>query len=390
MNQELQVAVKEANRAAQSKTDFLSTMSHELRTPLNSVIGMAELLQDDPNSEDSVENIKILHFSAVSLHSLINDILDFNKMDSDKLNLEAISVNLATLLKDICSGLRFQAREKIVNLVLDVDNDLKEKFVITDPTRITQIVYNLTGNAIKFTANGTVSVGLKVIGSDNDSIQVQFSVIDTGIGISADKQEAIFEPFTQASSSTTRNFGGTGLGLAIVKKLLHLFESKIKLESTPGVGSKFFFDINFTLDKEPAAVYLTNVEPIYDLSTLRVLIAEDNPMNRLLMKKVFFKWNNVPVFAVNGQEALEKATCERFDVILMDIHMPLMDGYEATRAIRNITDATRSNVKIIALTASVSNNIYEKITAVGMNDYVFKPFKSKELYSKLNAIAVVS
>ncbi|MDB5012476.1 MAG: response regulator, partial [Daejeonella sp.] len=202
--------------------------------------------------------------------------------------------------------------------------------------------------------------------------------------------EAIFEPFTQASSSTTRNFGGTGLGLAIVKKLLTLFDSKINLESTPGIGSNFFFDISFTIDKQPAAVYATTVEPDYDLSALRVLIAEDNPMNRLLMKKVFSKWSNVPVFAVNGQEAIEKATCEVFDVILMDIHMPVVDGYDAAKAIRNLTDSTKSNVPIIALTASVSNDLSEKITSVGMNDYVFKPFKSKELYSKLNMIAIGS
>lgn len=388
INQELQVAVREANQAAQSKTDFLSTMSHELRTPLNSVIGMAELLQDDPDSDESAENIKILHFSAVSLHSLINDILDFNKMGSDKLNLEAISVNLFTLMKDICSGLRLQAKEKVVNLVLDMDDALTDKYIITDPTRISQIIYNLTGNAIKFTANGTVSVRLKVLSSDDDSIRVQFSIVDTGIGISTDKQEAIFEPFTQASSSTTRNFGGTGLGLAIVKKLLTLFDSKINLESTPGVGSNFFFEISFSLDKQPAAVYPVNAEPDYDLSALRVLIAEDNPMNRLLMKKVFSKWNNMPVFAVNGQEAVEKATCEVFDVILMDIHMPIKDGYEATRAIRNLTDDKRSSIPIIALTASVSNNLYEKITDAGMNDYVFKPFKSKELHGKLNTIAL--
>jgi signal transduction histidine kinase len=383
LNKQLELAVKEANEAAASKSLFLSTMSHELRTPLNSVIGMSELLLKDSLSNEQTENLKILKFSAVNLHSLINDILDFNKLGSDKLDLEAIPVSLYELMNDICSGLRFLAKQKGVDFVLDIDETLADRRIVTDPTRITQIIYNLAGNAIKFTEQGTVSVCLKVLSIDNDNLNIRFSVIDTGIGISADKQEAIFEPFTQASSSTTRNFGGTGLGLAIVKRLLVLFNSSINLESAPGDGSTFVFDISFKLDKEPIDTNLAGFVPDYDLSGLKILVAEDNLMNRLLMTKVFANWNNEAVFALNGREAIDKMISDEYDVVLMDLHMPVVDGYEAARAIRAISDPVKSSVRIIALTASVSANLHDKIKDAGIDDYVQKPFKLNELYCKL-------
>ena len=385
LNNKLENAVKDANRASESKSDFLSTMSHELRTPLNSVIGMTQLLLEDSHSKEQAENLKILKFSAVNLHSLINDILDFNKLGADKLKLEAISVNIASLMHDICAGLRLQAKEKALRLVLKIDDAIKDKCVITDPTRITQIISNLAGNAIKFTSKGSVTVSLKVLSIDSEDLNIRFSVVDTGIGIDSDKQEAIFEPFMQASTSTTRNFGGTGLGLAIVKRLLMLFNSSINLESTSGSGSKFFFDISFKRDTEVPAVEKPFTEE-FDLRQLRILVAEDNPMNRLLLKKVLSKWNNEPEFAMNGQEAVQKLSSGTFDVVLMDIHMPVMDGYEATKVIRGMADLQKSAIPVIALTASVSNNLNEKIKEAGMNDYIYKPFDSKELYTKLKKI----
>ncbi|HEY0666564.1 MAG TPA: ATP-binding protein, partial [Sphingobacteriaceae bacterium] len=390
LNDQLKQAVEEANLAAESKSDFLSTMSHELRTPLNSVIGMTELMLDNPYNKEQAENLKILNFSAVNLHSLINDILDYNKLGADKLNLEAINVNLYQLMNDICLGLRMKAKEKGLELRLNIDEILKEKPVITDPTRITQIIYNLVGNAIKFTNKGSVSVSLKVIKVDDDNLNIRFSIIDTGIGISEDNQQSIFEPFTQASTSTTRNFGGTGLGLAIVKRLLLLFNTTIHLESAAGTGSNFFFNISFPLQKEQPVSNSVAPELNYDLEDIRVLVAEDNPMNRLLLKKVFFKWNNEPEFAENGMEAVEKLKSHSYDIVLMDIHMPVMDGYEATKVIRNMSDPEKANIPVIALTASVSNNLRDKIREAGMNDYVYKPFNSKELYSKIKSMALQS
>jgi len=383
LNKKLILAVKEANSAAQSKSDFLSTMSHELRTPLNSVIGMSELLLEESNSSEQEENLKILNFSAASLHTLINDILDFNKLGSEKLYLESIGVNLYALMNDICSGLRLQAKEKGLFLDLEVDDEIKNLNVCTDPTRISQIIYNLAGNAIKFTTHGSVTIKLNAVKREDDYIKIQFSVIDSGIGISKEQQEAIFEPFIQASSSTTRKYGGTGLGLAIVKRLLELFDSKIKLESTEDIGSTFMFNINFKRDKEPLNSILDIKDNSIDIKDLKILVVEDNPINSLLLKKIFQKWNNTPDFTKDGIEAFERYKSNNYDLILMDVHMPLLDGYETSKLIRSLPDINKSGVPIIALTASVSLNLKEKIREAGMDDYLSKPYNSRELLAKM-------
>lgn len=387
LNEKLQIAVMEANIAAQSKSDFLSTMSHELRTPLNSVIGMAELLSDELTSPEQEENLKILNFSAASLHTLINDILDYNKLGSEKLYLEAIGVNLYSLMHDICSGLKIQAREKGLDLILDIDQEIESVPISTDPTRISQIIFNLAGNAIKFTSSGSVKIQLQVIGKDTDFINIRFAITDTGIGIDSGKVETIFQPFTQASTSTTRNYGGTGLGLAIVKRLLTLFESSVLVESQPGVGSKFWFDIKFKRNNQFLDSLTSDKGQVFDLEGLKVLVVEDNPVNSLLLKKIFQKWNNVPDFAKDGYETLDKVQHNTYDLILMDIHMPLLDGYETTRKIREMADPEKSQIHIIALTASVSSNLTEKIQEAGMDDHLSKPYNPKELYAKLREIS---
>jgi signal transduction histidine kinase/ActR/RegA family two-component response regulator len=385
LNLQLQVAVNEANLAAKSKSDFLSTMSHELRTPLNSVLGITDVFLDNPDSSDREENLKILKFSASTLYTTINDILDFNKLSSNKLSLEAVSVNLYQLIHDVCAALQFTAREKKIDLLIDVDKSLKDKYLITDSVRITQIIYNLVGNGLKFTSKGSVSVRLELIGRSADHIHIKFSVIDTGIGISNDQQELIFDAFSQASSSTSRNFGGTGLGLAIVKQLLSLFNSEIQLESVPGAGSNFFFEITFKLDKEPALKEEPKETTVGDLSHLKILVAEDNLMNRMLLEKIFVKWNNKIIIVENGEEAIKKASEEVFDVILMDLYMPVVDGYMAARQIRALPDPY-NHVCIIAFTASVSHSLNDDIKAAGMNGYIAKPFDINELYSKLRGM----
>lgn len=388
LNQQLLMAVQEANQAAESKLDFLSTMTHELRTPLNSVIGISQLMLQDAHSKEQEVSLQILKFSAENLYSLINNILDFNKLGSEKLNLENIPVELAGLVGEICLGFQFQARQKDVDFLLDIDPTLADQWIVTDPTRITQIIYNLAGNAIKFTDQGSVAVTLKVSHIDDQTLTIRFSVADTGIGISADKQEAIFDSFTQASASTARNFGGTGLGLAIVKRLLSLFDSSILLESTPGAGSRFYFDISFKRYQPSDNFAASQGEDDFDLQGLKILVAEDNPMNRLLLVKVFDRWNNKPEFAVNGQEAIDQVSLNTYDVILMDLHMPIVDGFEATRVIRNMADPMKSKIKIIALTASVSHNLSDKIIEAGMDDFLYKPFKLNDLYMKMKTIPV--
>ena len=386
LNKQLQQAVEEANVAADSKLEFLSTMTHELRTPLNSVVGISQLMLQDPYSKEQAVSLQILKSSAENLYSLINNILDYNRLGSDKLDLENIPVQLGNMISDICLGFQFQAQQKDVDFVLNIDEILADKWVVTDPTRITQIIYNLAGNAIKFTDRGRITVALNVYYIDDQILKIRFSITDTGIGISADKQEAIFDSFTQASASTARNFGGTGLGLAIVKRLLSLFNSSVQLESSPGAGSKFYFDISFKRYEQPVDSPTNQQDDDFDLQGLKVLVVEDNAMNRLLMVKVFDRWNNKPEFAVNGQEAIDKVSLNNYDVVLMDLHMPIVDGFEATRVIRSMADPVKSRVKIIALTASVSHNLSYKVKDAGMDDFLYKPFKLKDLYMKLNTI----
>jgi signal transduction histidine kinase/CheY-like chemotaxis protein len=385
LNKQLQATIAETKALAESRSVFLSTMSHELRTPLNAVIGMTNLIKDTA-TEEQTENLDILEFSAVSLLTLVNDILDYNKSENDKIELENLPVQLPILLHKVCSGLQQKAAEKGIEVLLEVDDKLKDQWVIADPTRLTQIIYNLAGNAIKFTERGTVSVKATAGQESNEQITVSFSVADTGIGISADRQQVIFEPFIQASADTTRHYGGTGLGLAIVKRLLKLFNSTIELESQPGKGSVFSFAIQFSVYKgkiNPVSIY-TAVNA--NLESLNILIAEDNPVNALLLVKLLSKWNIKAIVTNNGQEAVDKLLSNTFDVVLMDLHMPVMDGYQATLAIRSLNEPAKALVPIIALTASVSHNIHDKIKEAGMNDYLSKPFQPASLYEKLELL----
>jgi signal transduction histidine kinase/CheY-like chemotaxis protein len=385
LNKQLQATIAETKALAESRSVFLSTMSHELRTPLNAVIGMTNLIKDSA-TEEQTENLDILEFSALSLLTLVNDILDYNKSENDKIELENLPVQLPILLHKVCSGLQQKAAEKGIEVLLEVDDKLKDQWVIADPTRLTQIIYNLAGNAIKFTECGTVSVKAIASEESDEQIMVYFSVTDTGIGISADRQKVIFEPFIQASADTTRHYGGTGLGLAIVKRLLKLFNSAIELESQPGKGSVFSFAIQFNVYKgkiNPVSIY-TAVNA--SLERLSILIAEDNPVNALLLVKLLSKWNIKAVVTHNGQEAVDKLLSNTFDVVLMDLHMPVMDGYQATLAIRSLNEPVKSLIPIIALTASVSHNIHDKIKEAGMNDYLSKPFQPAALYEKLELL----
>lgn len=385
LNKQLLATIAETKALADSRSIFLSTMSHELRTPLNAVIGMTNLIKDTA-TEEQTENLDILEFSALSLLTLVNDILDYNKSENDKIELEAIPVNLPVLLHKVCSGLQQKAAEKGFDLLLEVDEKLKEQWLIADPTRLTQIIYNLVGNAIKFTEQGKVSLQVLAVQEDEEHMMVHFSVADTGIGIPYDRQEAIFEPFTQASADTTRYYGGTGLGLAIVNRLLKLFNSAIELKSKPGEGSVFSFAIQFDLykgDINPNSIQ-TGMNSSFD--NLNILIAEDNPINALLLVKLLTKWNAKTVVTNNGQEAIDKLLNNTFDVILMDLHMPVMDGYQATLFIRSMSNPIKACIPIIALTASVSHNIHGKIKDAGMHDYLSKPFQPVLLYQKLDLL----
>jgi signal transduction histidine kinase/CheY-like chemotaxis protein len=375
-------------KASESKTLFFSTMSHELRTPLNSVIGMANLLLDESKDSEQKENLDILKFSAESLLSLINDILDYNKMESGHVELEQIEFDVVKLVQNACASMRIKASEKDLYCITSISEKLDGITFIGDPTRLLQILYNLISNAIKFTKKGGVEIQVSLRDQTDENATLRFCIIDTGLGISADQQEMIFKPFIQASAKINRKFGGTGLGLSIVKQLLTLHDSHILLDSEPDQGSKFFFDITYKIKSKDLKAALEGeiLKIIYPVSDLKILLAEDNLMNILFMRKLFSKWDIVIDVAENGIEAMALIAEKDYDLVLMDIHMPFMNGYEATLKIRELKNPAKSSVTIIALTASVSSDVHEKILEVGMNDSISKPFNPENLYTKLTEL----
>jgi signal transduction histidine kinase/CheY-like chemotaxis protein len=386
LNTELAVKVAEVKALADSKSMFFSSMSHELRTPLNAVIGITNLLKDGAPAGQH-ENLDILEFSTVSLLAMVNDILDYHKSENDKIVLEAIPINLSELLNKIVSTLKLKANEKKLKLSIDIDEELKTMRVISDPTRLTQIIYNLAGNAIKFTNNGKVELHVQLVADTDKNARVRFMVQDTGIGIPDTKFDSIFEPFTQASADTTRHFGGTGLGLAIVKKLLLLFNSSVQVKSELGIGSEFVFDVDFEVaDMEIVVPKIPG--SVLKIANLNVLIAEDNSINAMLLQKMLANWEVKTSWAANGQEVINKLETETVDVILMDLQMPVMDGYQTAQVVRSLSDPLKANIPIIALTASISKDIYPQVIAAGMQDYLSKPYEAIALYHKLEQLIV--
>jgi PAS domain S-box-containing protein len=385
---QLIAAREEAENATRAKTDFLSTMSHEIRTPMNAVVGMAHLLLEESPREDQLESIKTLKFSADLLLSLINDILDFSKIEAGKIVLESIDFNLKELLQGIKAAQGIKATEKQVKLKLRWDDDVPE-IVVGDAVRLGQIINNLVSNAVKFTEEGQVEIDAELIEDKADRVIIGFSIADTGIGISSDQMEVIFDEFSQASSSTTRKYGGTGLGLAITRRLLELQGSEIKVFSELGKGSRFSFELTFQKsNKKQVSEHITPSIPdenyLGRLNGLRVLLVEDNPVNQYVAARFMKKWQVILDITNHGGEALEMVQQQPYDVILMDLQMPVVDGYQATKSIRAWEKQQKRNpVPIIALTASASRTTKEKVNSLGMNDFLTKPFDPKELFARL-------
>lgn len=373
---------QKAEKASQAKTEFLSSMSHEMRTPLNAVLGMTNYLLQDAPKEEQKENLHTLKYSAEHLMMLISDVLDFSKIETGNITFVNEETSLRHLLRSIHESHLENAREKGINFQLIVGEEVPDR-IVCDKGRLLQVLTNIVDNALKFTSEGFVHLKVSVDNKEGSRVQLLFEVIDSGIGIAPSQREVIFESFSQANASTTREYGGTGLGLAIIRRLLQLQGSDIELTSSPGEGSRFYFRQWFeakenSLSPEQAQGAGNSTDNGV-VAGKKILVVEDNKVNVLVIKKFLKKWGAEVEIADNGQLAVEKYLSATFDLILMDLQMPVMDGYEATRKIRE----KDGQIPIIAITAAVPSDTLQQIYGAGMNDIVTKPFVPEDLQKKL-------
>ena len=322
--------------------------------------------------------------------ALINDILDFSKIEAGKVELENIDFNFRNFVSNVAASFEIKAKEKKLNFVVDVDPKIPA-YLIGDPTRLSQIVSNLCGNAIKFTDEGQVALRVHYKGWEGDDIKLKIEISDTGIGIPPEKKDTIFDSFSQADSNTTRLYGGTGLGLAITGKLIEMMQGKISVESDLGSGTSFMVDVKLKVSAQskPKVNFTSDHFSDYDkVRGLNVLVVEDNPMNVLIIKQFLKKWDITYDIAQNGELAVEKVQKSNFDIVLMDLQMPVMDGYTAAKRIRKLKDDKYQKLPIIAVTASAFNEIRSRVIDSGMTDFVTKPINPEELFVKLEKYAV--
>lgn len=382
VEKEMVEAREQAIQLSEAKEMFLSVMSHEIRTPLNAVIGMTHLLLENEPKPSQVDDLNILKFSGENLLNIINDILDFTKIETGNLQLESIPFDLHTLCVDIINSLQINANKRRNTLNLIYDDRIPAQ-LLGDKTRLYQILMNLLGNAIKFTDNGKVDLSVRLKENDKNETLIYFEVVDTGIGIPKDKQSYIFETFTQARADISRRYGGTGLGLAITKKLLQLYDSEIKVESTEGKGTKFCFAINF---HQLSASKIASKKSTFladGFADKKVLVVDDNEVNILIAKRFLHKWGLDIDFASSGEEAINKIIENTYDLVFMDIRMPGIDGFDTTRIIRELAGDYFKNLPIIALTASTLHNENMKFKECGMNGHILKPFNPDEIKAVL-------
>lgn len=386
--QQLIEAKNEAEAATKIKAEFLSTMSGEILAPMNTVIGVSHLLLQDNPREDQLKNLNTLKFSAENLSVIIKDILDYDQIESGKVEFESNDIHIENLARSIKSSFAFKAEEKGIRLKVKIDEALPE-FVRGDSTRLAQVLTNLVGNAIKFTENGSVVLDIEVQEETDERVGIRFMIKDSGIGIPSNKLDAIFDRFSQAGVSTNPRHGGAGLGLAICHGLLELQDSRLQVESEEGKGSTFWFDLSFLRSERVATsgsnsglTFVNSMPSFAGLQGTRVLLVEDNMLNVAVTRQFLRKWQVEMVHAENGVEALKVLEDDlNFHVVLMDLQMPEMDGYECLRHMRE-NDRT-SHLPVIALTASSMPEVVMEVKQKGMNDCVIKPFHPAELYLKI-------
>jgi signal transduction histidine kinase/ActR/RegA family two-component response regulator len=387
---ELLDAKRIAEEASRAKSEFLANMSHEIRTPMNGIIGMTQLAMEAATKDEQQEYLSLVKSSGDALATLINDILDLSKIEAGRIDLESIAFAPQGVVKEAVKVLEWRAREKGLELRCEFASGLPEA-VRGDPSRFRQVLLNLVGNAIKFTASGHVTVHVDAdAGSDPSFVPLHVSVVDTGIGISEQQQAIIFEKFTQADGSTSRKYGGTGLGLAISTRLASLMGGRLWVESTPGGGSTFHFTARFeTSDGAALSRSPEKHRPMaatHGRRALSVLLAEDNPVNQLLALRLLEKHGHTVTPAVNGLEALEILTRQTFDVVLMDVQMPEMGGFEATAAIREREAGTGRRQPIVAMTAHALQGDRERCLNGGFDGYIAKPISERELFAAIDRV----
>jgi signal transduction histidine kinase/CheY-like chemotaxis protein len=380
-NDDLIEAMKRAELASKTKANFLSTVTHELRTPLYAVTGLTNMLLEEEPSENQIPHLKSLKFSGDYLLTFINDILQINKIEANKVELDPVLFNLKTKVENVCSALNNQASNNNTKMHYDYQSNLPETF-IGDNLKISQILINLIGNSIKFTKDGDIWVRVNSISNTGSDHTLRFEIEDNGIGISKEKQDNMFESFSQGSIQINRKYGGTGLGLSIVKGLIEILKGKIYLKSELGKGTTFFFEIPLTYAPETIEIktedYSKNISKL-DISNIKILIVEDNKINQMITKKILSKMNLQCDIVDNGEAAIEKVKENKYNVVLMDIHMPGISGLEATKIIRTFD----KKLTIFALTAVTLEDKMHEFDEAGFNDIISKPFKQKDFEKKL-------
>lgn len=378
----LKEAQNKLEEEIKAEEQFLAEMSHEIRTPMNAIIGFTKLILKTNLSPEQQQNIHAIKTSGENLLVIINDILDFSKIKAGKIILEQIEFSLSKLIVDLRDLMLPKCVEKNIALLTGIDKNIPDNLT-GDPTRLTQILLNLVRNAINFTEQGEVKINVALQSESEDIVDLEFSVTDTGIGISENQLNSIFERFTQANKETTRKYGGSGLGLSIVKQLVELQGGSLSVNSKIGAGSTFCVHLKFkkSLHHQPKETTFFEEQHTTEIEGLNVLLVEDNVLNQILAQKVLENWNWQVDTAENGKIAIEKLEKNKYDVLLMDIQMPEMNGYETTRYIRENMSYPKSATPIIAMTAQAMQGESEKCKEAGMDGYISKPFDEKELYA---------